>query len=156
MVTRLIPGFGKIELHHLVLDYNGTLALDGTPLPGVREILTDLSRDLTLHVITADTHGQCRDRLRGWPVGLHILGSGPEDEAKLGFVRSLGCQACACVGNGRNDRLMLRECALGIAVLGEEGTAVEALNAADIVAPGILPALRLLGEPKRLTATLRC
>ena len=28
------PGFRKLELTHLVLDYNGTLAVDGKLLPG--------------------------------------------------------------------------------------------------------------------------
>jgi hypothetical protein len=30
-----IPGFGRFELDHLVLDYNGTLALDGRLVPGL-------------------------------------------------------------------------------------------------------------------------
>jgi hypothetical protein len=45
--------------------------------------------------------------------------------------------------------------ALGIAVVREEGAAVEALQAANVVCPNTLSALRLLTEPKRLIATLR-
>ena len=41
-----IPGFGTICLEHLVLDYNGTLAVDGRPLPGVRPRLRALARSL--------------------------------------------------------------------------------------------------------------
>ena len=59
------------------------------------------------------------------------------------------------VGNGRNDRLMLKEAALGIALLQAEGAAVEALLAADVVAPDILAALDLLLAPDGLIATLR-
>ena len=59
------------------------------------------------------------------------------------------------VGNGRNDRLMLKEAALGIAVLQAEGAAAEALLAADVVAPDILAALDLLLAPEGLIATLR-
>jgi soluble P-type ATPase len=44
---------------------------------------------------------------------------------------------------------------LGIAVIQTEGAAVEALLAADIVLPSILPALDLLTHPLRLIATLR-
>jgi soluble P-type ATPase len=50
---------------------------------------------------------------------------------------------------------MLRRAALGIAVLGSEGLAVDCLNAADIVAPDIGAAFDLLLRPRRLTATLR-
>jgi soluble P-type ATPase len=50
---------------------------------------------------------------------------------------------------------MLNEAALGIAVLENEGTSFEALQAADVVALGTLSALDLLLHPQRLTATLR-
>ena len=45
--------------------------------------------------------------------------------------------------------------ALGIGVVGFEGAAVDALQASDIVAPGIQSALDLLLNPLRLVATLR-
>ena len=38
-----IPGSAPLELEHLVLDYNGTLALDGILLPGVDRVLQELS-----------------------------------------------------------------------------------------------------------------
>jgi soluble P-type ATPase len=50
---------------------------------------------------------------------------------------------------------MLKEAILGIAVIQEEGAAVESLVAADIVTRSILDALDLLLRPLRLTATLR-
>ena len=34
MLRTDIPGFGSLRIEHLVLDYNGTLALDGRMLPG--------------------------------------------------------------------------------------------------------------------------
>ena len=34
MITVNIPGYRKIELEHLVLDHNGTLACDGKLLEG--------------------------------------------------------------------------------------------------------------------------
>lgn len=70
-------------------------------------------------------------------------------------MRELGARACVCLGNGRNDQLMLQDAALGIAVLGPEGAAGGALMAADLAAPGIEPALELLLKPQRLCATLR-
>ncbi|MBV9327442.1 MAG: hypothetical protein JO020_15490 [Chloroflexi bacterium] len=50
---------------------------------------------------------------------------------------------------------MLREAALGIAIVGPEGLAAGALAAADVVVPSISDALGLLRNPKRLIATLR-
>jgi soluble P-type ATPase len=155
MLAMDIPGFGRLELEHLILDYNGTLALDGELLPGVEERLADLAGKLRPHVLTADNHGSVRQRLAHLPYHVHVLGGGDETQAKLSYVTELGEGHCACLGNGRNDSLMLAKAALGIAVLGPEGVAIQALLAADLLAPGILPALDLLLNPQRLRATLR-
>jgi hypothetical protein len=64
-----IPGFGRLRLEHLVLDYNGTLAVDGRPLPGVKTRLKRLARSLRIHVITADTFGKARSSLSGQMTG---------------------------------------------------------------------------------------
>jgi soluble P-type ATPase len=64
-------------------------------------------------------------------------------------------KAAVCVGNGRNDRLMLQEAGLGIAVVQGEGAAVQTALTADVLAPDILTALDLLIHPLRLVATLR-
>jgi soluble P-type ATPase len=59
------------------------------------------------------------------------------------------------IGNGRNDVNMLAEAALGIAVMGPEGTSSEAVRAADVVVMSINEALDVLLHPERLKATLR-
>jgi soluble P-type ATPase len=150
-----ISGFKRLELKYLVLDYNGTLALDGELVEGVADLIRQLEGTLEIHVLTADTRGRCADRLRGLPVRLSILETRPEDQAKLEYVRKLGGEATACLGNGRNDRLMLRAAALGVAVVGGEGAAGTAVLSADVVVTGIVPALNLFLEPLRLLATLR-
>ena len=150
-----IPGFKRLELKYLVLDYNGTLALDGALVQGVGDLIRELSSTLEIHVLTADTRGRCADRLKGLPVKISVLETRPEDQAKLEYVQKLGGDATACVGNGRNDRLMLRSAALGLAVVGGEGAAGTAVLSADIVVTDIVSALNLFLEPLRLLATLR-
>ena len=44
MLTVNIPGRGALSLSHLILDYNGTIALDGLVLEGVRPRLEALAR----------------------------------------------------------------------------------------------------------------
>lgn len=155
MIAIPIPGGETLRLEHLVTDYNGTLARDGALLPGVAEALTLLSATLTVHVVTADTFGSVRQALTDVPCRLAVLPPGAQDQAKQAYCAALGVQGCVCIGNGRNDRLMLKAAALGMAVVQGEGAAVETLFAADLVAPDILTALGLLLNPERLTATLR-
>ncbi len=155
MLELEIPGFKDLRLSHLVLDYNGTLACDGRPLEGVQERLTTLAERLDILILTADTFGTVQGQVAGWPCRVEVVPRGEEAEAKLRRVRDLGAGQTAAIGNGRNDRLMLREAALGIIVVQTEGTAVEALMAAHLVVPGILEALDLLLFPQRLKASLR-
>ena len=150
-----IPGFGQLQLEHLVMDYNGTLAVDGEPIQGTRRRVEKLATQLQVQVITADTFGKVQAALDGWACSVKILGQEDQVGQKLAFVQELGPDHCVCIGNGRNDRMMLEASALGLAVMLDEGTSRESLLSADIALPGIVPALDLLLHPLRLTATLR-
>jgi soluble P-type ATPase len=155
MLKITIPGHGDLQLEYLVLDYNGTLACDGELIEGVKGTLKTLARHLEIHVVTADTFGKAREGLSGIPCKLAVLPAENQDAAKLAYIQGLGPKSTVCVGNGRNDRSMLKGAALGIAVIQDEGAAVKTLLAAEVVCPDILAALGLLTDPLRLTATLR-
>jgi soluble P-type ATPase len=155
MIQLDVPGYRKLKLTRLVMDYNGTLAVDGQLEPGVGEVLAVLAAQIAIHVVTADTFGRAAEQLKDMPVALSILPPGHQDVAKRDFINRLGCTGTVAVGNGRNDRLMLHAAELGIAVILREGAAAGTLAAADIVCNGILPALELLSHPLRLAATLR-
>lgn len=151
-----IPGDERpLHLSHLVLDYNGTIACDGELFFGVRKRIETLSGSLEIHILTADTFGSVREALAGVPCRLSIIPREEQARAKLRYIERLGLHSCVCVGNGRNDAMMLREAALGIAVVQTEGAAMTAVLAADVVTSSILDALDLLGHPMRLMATLR-
>jgi soluble P-type ATPase len=150
-----IPGDRKLQLIHLVLDYNGTIACDGDLIAGVKENLVALADRLQIHILTADTFGKARPGLEGIKCELSIIAPDAQGISKLEYVKKLGAENAACVGNGRNDQLMLKEAALGIAVILEEGAAAATLNAADVVCTHIVSALELLTNPLRLMATLR-
>lgn len=126
----VIPGFGRLRLERL-------------------------ARSLHIHVVTADTFGKARSGLRGVDCRLEILTTGGEDRAKAAYVRRLGQDHVACIGNGRNDRLMLRVARVGIVVVQSEGASAEAAAAADLLVPSVTDALDLLLQPRRLTASLR-
>lgn len=155
MIDIRIPGFKRVQAEHLVIDFNGTLACDGILSDGVRDLLTQLSRDLEIHVVTADTHGNAAGACAGLPCGLVVLPEGDQDVSKRDYVRKLGAGRTVCIGNGRNDRLMVREAAIGICVIGEEGASAETVAAAHVVCRSAGEALSLLVHTKRLVATLR-
>jgi soluble P-type ATPase len=155
MIEIQIPGLDKMTLLHVVLDFNGTMAADGILVPGVAEKLNLLSRDLDIHILTADTFGTVREACGSINGTITVLPRGAGAPEKEAFVKRLGESGVVAVGNGMNDRLMLRAACLGILVLGTEGASPQALSAADIVTAGIKDALDLLLNTKRIIATLR-
>lgn len=157
MLTIDIPGSIPLNLRHLVLDYNGTLAEDGELLSGVEGKLRALSGHLQIHIITADTHGTVGKKLAGLQaeISIRILGTKQQDEQKFQFIRDLGAISVVAMGNGRNDVKMLEAAGLGVAILQREGCAAAVLTAARIVCTDIRDGLDLLLHPDRLRATLR-
>lgn len=155
MIIIDIPGGSKIEAEHLVLDYNGTLAVDGKLTDGVRSGLEQLSKKLKIHIITADTFGMSENELAGINCNLKVLSSSLQDVYKEAYIINLGKEKVVAIGNGRNDALMLKSAALGILVIQEEGASVDALLNADMVCNNIRDALALLDKPLRIVATLR-
>jgi soluble P-type ATPase len=150
-----IPGSQTILLDHLVLDFNGTLAHDGVLIEGVNDLLHELSRQITIHVITADTFGSVTKAMASIPCEVKIIDSLQQDQQKSEFVKQLGANHVFAVGNGRNDKMMLKEAAIGVVVIQHEGTFAPLLAEADVVCSSIIDALELLTHPKRLIATLR-
>ncbi len=155
MIELSIPGRGSLRLQHLVTDVNGTLAVDGILIEGLAKRIASIRDRLSVHLLTADTHGRQAviDRQLGTTATRLLPGN--EQEQKRVFVQNLGADCVVAIGQGANDAAMLKEAALGICVMSKEGTAVETLLVADVIAADIMAAFDLLDKPVRLVATLR-
>jgi P-type E1-E2 ATPase len=155
MIPLDIPGRERLVLKNIVLDFNGTMALDGMLLPGVQERLNLLSNILDVYILTADTFGSVLSSCSLIDAKVKILKEFLGSAEKLEFIEFLGAQETAAIGNGVNDALMLQGAAIGIAVTGPEGSSTKALMAADAAVNDIITGLDLFLNPKRLVATLR-
>jgi soluble P-type ATPase len=152
MISIEIPQRGLYKLHHAVFDINGTLAVDGVALVGVADYLQTLGKHLSIHLLTAGTHGNLKELEKELGHPLKIIRTG---EDKVNYVKMLGSDSVVAVGNGANDAGMLQLAAIGIAVLTDEGVAISTLRAADVLVTNPVHAIELLLLPKRLVATLR-
>jgi soluble P-type ATPase len=157
MIEIEIPGFGPVRLEHMVSDFTGTLSCDGMLLEGVAEKIREVSGRLTVDILTSDTFGTAWSELEGLPCTVHLISGSMvgADARKEDFVRELGPEGVVAIGNGCNDRKMLKAARLGIAVTGTEGCSTDALMAADIHVCRVIDAFDLLLKPKRCKATLR-
>jgi len=155
MIELDIPGRGKIQLEYLVSDVNGTLAIDGILIDGIAKRIAFIRDRLTVHLLTADTHGRQAAIDQQLNLTATKLNPGNEQEQKKLFVEKLGAAKVVAIGQGANDAAMLKAATLGICVLSAEGAASETILSADIVVPNISTAFDLLDKPLRIVATLR-
>jgi P-type E1-E2 ATPase len=147
-----IPGLGRLELEHLVLDMNGTLTNRGRVIEGVAERLVRVRARMDILLVSADTFGTLDAVAAELQLSVRRAASG---EDKLALLRQLNAEQCAVIGNGANDASILEAAALGIAIIGPEGASSAALRAADVVCLSVLDALDLLLDERALQATLR-
>ena len=153
MIEVEIPRRAPLRLAPLVLDVNGTLALDGSLLPGVAERIAALRAVVEVHLLTADTYGTQAQIDAALGLRALIIEHGANE--KGAYVLALGADEVAAIGNGANDIAMLNAAALRIAVLGPEGLSADLVRASDLLVRDINDALDLLRYPRRLVATLR-
>jgi soluble P-type ATPase len=150
-----IPGRETVEIKNIIFDYNGTIAIDGQLIEGAAKSINELSSDFNFHVITADTFGSVNNELKDVTCKVIKIPEQNQDQTKVEYLLKLGKETTLCVGNGRNDKLMLKESVVGIAVIQDEGTSTDTLMASDIICKSIMDVLEFLKKPDRLKATLR-
>jgi soluble P-type ATPase len=155
-----IPGLGQRHIGLLLSDFSGTLSSSGRVYPAVKEMLIQLAEEIDVHVVTSDTYGTVQSELEGLPLALHLLHGDRHDLQKEELGRRLGLEHCAVLGNGNNDRLLLKAAkeagGIAIAVDNGEGCATDALLNSNLFIVGAVGALRLLLDPRSCKATLRC
>ena len=155
MISVPIPGWGELAIEYLMIDFNGTVALDGKLKKEVKEAIDRISRYVKVFIITADSYDSVDAELGTSNVTFIKVNKVSSGDEKAKVVRELGPEKIVAIGNGSNDVAMMKESALGIAVVGDEGCSAALVKEADIVVSDAMKALGLLMHPERLVATLR-
>jgi len=150
-----IPGRDSFDIKNIVFDYNGTIAIDGKLIDGVTENINELSNIFNFYVITADTFGTVKNELKNTNCEVITISKNLQDISKLDFINSLDKNKTLSVGNGRNDKLMLKQSIIGIAILQDEGLCTETLLNSDVLIKSIFDLFSFLKKPNKLIATLR-
>lgn len=145
-------GERRVELATAIFDLNGTLTVHGELLDGVAARVHRLRQRLRVLIVSSDTYGTLGTVSEQLQVPAHRAGDAAQ---KARVLAEVGAASCVGVGNGNNDLLLLRDAALGIAVIGPEGAAPALFTVADIVCGSVIDALDLLLDPRRIGATLR-
>lgn len=148
-----IPEVGEIELNKIVLDLNGTLAVNGSLVPGVKEKIAELRKlGFEMTLFTGDQRGNAKDLCEDLDINLKIAKTGQEKrEAMKDFPK----ENTVAIGNARIDIGTFENARFSIATLQAEGIHTEILNHVDVIVPSIIDAFDLLLDVNRMAATMR-
>ncbi len=148
------PGLEPIEIENIIIDFEGTLAQDRRVNPKAKDKINLLSKRTKIYITTTQDKDIMEKVLKKIKAEIIFLKEGESTEGKLNLLRVLRAEKTLFIGNGYDDREVMKDVAFGIAVIGKEGTSVETIKIADILFFNIIDALDFLLKPLRQKATL--
>jgi soluble P-type ATPase len=152
-----IPHLGIFEIHNIIFDINGTLQFNGKISKEVVQKVQELKKHYNIYLVSSDTRGnleQLAKKLKTEYIRINP-GNQPDAEAKNKELLKLGVENTIAIGNGNNDRIMLKNAIIGILIIGSEGASTKSLMNADIIFTNPINAINFLMDEKAMIATLR-
>jgi len=148
-----IPGEGELELKTLILDMNGTVAVKGQIVEGVKERLNTLKEHgMEIVLFSGDTRGNAAELTEELNIGWVQTATAEE---KRDSAMKLNPETCVTIGNGLIDEKLFQTVRLSILTLQAEGVHFKTLQSADIITTSVLDALDLLIDERTLISTIR-
>jgi soluble P-type ATPase len=154
MIAIQRPGRKPLEIENLLVDFEGTLAMDGRVHPKSKDKMNLLAKRINLFVFTTGENAVASERLKKVHAEIVCLNEGEASRQKLDLLRQLGPGKTVAIGNGADDTAMIEEAGFGICVIGKEAAAGETLRRAHLVVTHVHDALDFLLKPLRQKATL--
>ncbi len=143
----------ELVIRNVFLDLNGTLAVKGKLVKGVRSRINKLkAKGLQVMLVSGDQRGNARVFAEELGIEL-IIAKTSSQKAKV--IARHGAKTCITIGNARIDSGMFKKSALAIATLQSEGIHASILKHIDILVPSILDALDLLIDADSLQGTMK-
>ncbi len=154
MISIQRPGQPPMDIEFLLIDYEGSLAMDGRIHPKAKDKINLLSKRLKIYIFAKGEREKVEERLRRVKGEIIFLNEGKTSGEKLEVLKKVGLERTVVIGNGVDDPALFEEARLSICVIGKEGAAGEAIKKADLVVTDILNGLDFLLKPLRQRATL--
>jgi soluble P-type ATPase len=154
MISIQRPGMESLDIHFVLIDFEGTLAMDGRVHPKAKDKVNLLSKRVTITILTKSNREKVEETLRKMRAEILYVTEGDSSQQKLNALQRLGAHQTAVIGNGLDDVRILEQAGLGMCVIGKEGASAEAMAKADLVVTHVLDALDFLLKPLRQRAIL--
>lgn len=148
------PGFEPMEIENILIDFEGTLAQDRRVNPKAKDKINLLSKRTKIYIFTTQDKDTVEKVLKKIRAEIIFLKEGESTQGKLDLLSNLNAKNSVFIGNGEDDKEVMKDVAFGIAVIGKEGASVETIKMADILFFNMIDALDFLLKPLRQKATL--
>jgi P-type E1-E2 ATPase len=148
-----VPEIGEMELKTIVLDLNGTLAVKGKIVSGVKNRLRELKKmGYSMVFFSGDQRGNAQELADTLGIEFRKALNSAEKEKHLLQMES---DKTVAIGNARIDIGMFKHAKVSIATVQAEGIHSGILNYVDIIVPCITDALDILIDENTFSATMR-
>src|SRR5512136_2415161 len=154
MISIQRPGMESLDIHFVLIDFEGTLAMDGRVHPKAKDKVNLLSKRATITILTKSNREKVEETLKKMKVEILYVTEEDSSQQKLNVLQRLGPHQTAVIGNGLDDVRIMEQAGLGLCVIGKEGSSAEAMVKADLVVTNVLDALDFLLKPMRQRVTL--
>ena len=154
MISIQRSGMESLDIHFVLIDFEGTLAMDGRVHPKAKDKVNLLSKRVTVYILTKSSKEKVEETLRKMKAEILSVAEGDSSQQKLNVLQRLKPHQTAVIGNGLDDSPIMEQAGLGMCVIGREGASAEAMAKADLVVTNVLDALDFLLKPLRQRATL--
>ena len=154
MITLQSSSQAKLEIEHLIIDYEGTLAMDGRVHPKAKDKINLLAKRLNIYILVKGEQEKAEEVLKRVKAKIIFLKEPEPSAQKLEFLLNLGAPKTGVIGNGEDDVPMSKEAGFSMAIIGKEGGSGELIQSADLTFLTIVDALDFLLKPLRQKATL--
>jgi len=146
-------GVGEINLNTIILDLNGTLAIDGKLVEGVIPRIVKLKElGFKIYLFTGDQRGTAA--MQAKELGIELMFAKTTEE-KAECAKKCNFETTVAIGNARIDIGTFDNAKIKIGTLQREGIHAGILPHIDILMPSINDALDLLINPDSFNATMR-
>lgn len=144
----------SIEIKTIVLDLNGTLAVNGQLVVGVAERIERLKNEMGFQLILVSGDQRGNGKSMASTLGIDFRKANSLEE-KERVILEYNCETTAAIGNARIDIGTFKQAKIAIATLQGEGIHTGILKEVDILVPSILDALDLFIDPNSFKATMK-
>lgn len=148
-----VQGVGKITIDTVIFDLNGTLAVNGKLVEGVKDRIERLKNEgFRVYVVSTDHRGNGKELADD--LGIEFIYAETTND-KEDFIREFDPEMVAAIGNARVDIGLFDYARISIATMQAEGIHAAIFRFVDIIVTSVNDAIDILLDKTTFENTMK-